>query len=333
MRKDYVGLTLEERKVYIDTFLAVTKDPVYRPRYDNLVKLFKDSFTLNNITQSAVAAESQHFVFSRYYLLEYEDILKDFNCSITVPFYDWTPFPAAPYTAAVWDNTYGFGDTARAEDKCVITGPVRVGQYAISPSAGGGCLQRDYLNRRFPSRDIINRDVLTYPADEFENFHQALQILIGLNVQCFVGGTMCSVDAANDPVFLLHLAQLDSLLTRWQLFEQGRDRVRYAFDNRPLLLSPGFTVAQFSSSLDLPYGICILYDPPVLLKNHTPPSTALQSLGFAATSAAEASTRLPPERRMHCVSMDKMEHMDNLMSEDNHEFMKKQCEMRRPDAN
>ena len=136
----------------------------------------------------------------------------------------------------------------------------------------------------FPSRDIINRDVLTYPADEFENFHQALQILIGLNVQCFVGGTMCSVDAANDPVFLLHLAQLDSLLTRWQLFEQGRDRVRYAFDNRPLLLSPGFTVAQFSSSLDLPYGICILYDPPILLKNHTPPSTALQSLGFAAVS-------------------------------------------------
>ena len=329
VRRDYVSLTEEERQVYINTFLAVTRDPIYRARYNTLVTLFKDSFTVNNITQSGVASESQYFMFGRYFLLEYEDLLRDFNSNITIPFYDWTPFPVAPYTAAVWDNTNGFGNTARAVDKCVITGPVRVGEYAVAPSAGGGCLQRDYMNRRFPSREIINRDVLTLPASEFANFHQMLQLLVGLNVQCFIGGTMCSRDTANDPVFLLHLAQLDSLLTRWQLFGEGRDQVRYAFDNRPLLLTPGFTVAQFSSNINLPYGLCILYDPPVLLKNHAAPLAAAapphSRFGFTSEAAA-----LPPERRMDCAPTDMMGYMDDLMSDGNHQFMKKECEKRHP---
>ena len=329
VRKDYVGLTEDERKLYIDTFLAMTRDPIYRPRYDALVKLYKDSFTSNNVTQSGVAAESQYFVFNRFFLLEYEDLLKDFECSVTVPFYDWTPFPVAPYTAAVWDNTNGFGDTARSVDNCVITGPVRVGEYDIAPSAGGGCLKREYMNRRFPSRDIINRDVLPYPADEFDHFHQMLQLLIGLNVQCFIGGTMCSMDAANDPVFLLHLAQLDSILTRWQLFGQGRGEVRYTDDTRPLLLSPGFTVSQFSSNLNLPNGNCVIYDPPVLLKNHAAP----QALAFAATGAsvqAAAPAVLPTEKTMDCAPMSSMDYMKALMSKANYNFMSQECEARRP---
>lgn len=330
VRKDYVGLTEEERQIYINTFLAMTRDPIYRARYNTLVKLYKDSFTANNITQSGVAAESQYFAFNRYFLLEYEDLLKDFDCRVTVPFYDWTPFPVAPYTAAVWNNTHGFGDSARAEDKCVITGPVRAGEYSIAPSAGGGCLQREYTNRRFPSRDIINRDVLTYPADEFANFHQMLQLLIGLNVQCFIGGTICSADAANDPVFLLHLAQLDSILTRWQLFGQGRDKVRYASDNRPLLLTPGFTVSQFSSNLNLPYDNCILYDPPVLLKNHAAPPRSPATLAFSPSAVQAASAILPEEKRMDCASSSAMGYMDTLMSKENHDFMKEECDKRRP---
>lgn len=329
MRRDYAGLTDEQRLGYVNTFLAMTKDPIYRPRYDALMKLFKDSFTSNNITQSGVATESQYFVFNRYFLLEYEDLLKDFNCSVTVPFYDWTPFPVAPYTAAVWDNVNGFGDSARSVDKCVITGPVREGEYDIAPSAGGGCLQREYINRRFPSRDIINRDVLTYPAEEFANFHQMLQLLIGLNVQCFVGGTMCSADAANDPVFLLHIAQLDSLLTRWQLFGQGRQQVRYASDNRQLLLSPGFTVAQFSNNLELPYNNCIVYDPPVL-KNHEVPVVANSPPAFSTSVSQAVPSTLPTVRRMDCAPASMMGYMDGLMSKDNHKFMKEECEKRRP---
>lgn len=311
VRKDYTGLTSQERQTYINTFLTAAQNPIYKPRYDALISLWKQSFE-NNITQSASPSISQYFVFIRYFLLEYEDLLKDIDCRVGIPFYDWTPFPIAPYTAAVWDNTNGFGDTSDSVDGCVVTGPVRKGQFEITPSAGGGCLQREYRNQRFPSRDIVDRDLLPLPSDEFSSFHRFLQLFIGLNVQCFVGGTMCGVDAANDPVHILHLAQLDSLVTRWQFIGQGRQEVRYAFDNSPLLLSPGFSVSQFSNNLNLPYDICILYEPPVLLKNHAGPPV---SLGLRAEIT-----------EMSCVPMEMLAFMENLMEEEDHTFMEVNCQ-------
>ncbi len=273
VRRDYAGGTSEDRLEYINTFLDVVRDPIYGPRYNDLVTKYRDSFG-NGISQSTTPSESQFFVYNRYFLLEYEDLLKDFNCSLTIPFYDWTPFPVAPYTAAVWGNTEGFGDTSRFPDNCVSTGPVRVGEYSVAPSAGGGCLMREYFNGQFPSRDVVERDLLPYPSTEFVNFHRSLHLLMGLNIQCFVGGTMCSNNTANDPVYLLHAAQLDSILMRWQSIGGGRDTVRYSNDFSNLLGTP-FRVSDFSDNFNLPYETCVRYDPPALLKNHAPPSAGL----------------------------------------------------------
>jgi len=315
VRRDYVDLTREDRLAYINAFITIVFDPIYQNRYNDLIALYRASFQ-NNASQSTSPQNSQFFVFARYFMLEYEDILKDINCSLTIPYWDWTPFPTTPYSAAVWSNDDGFGDTSRAEDGCVITGPVRIGAFFVSPSAGSGCLRRDYRNQRFPSRDIVARDLLPLTMNEFDEFHRFLQLFIGLNVQCFVGGTMCSSDAANDPVFLLHLAQLDSLLTRWQLLGAGRDRVRYATDNGPLIFSPGFTVAQFSSNLNLPYGNCILYDPPALLKNHAPPPVTLASFDVPARVAT-----------MDCAPHEVMGFM-NMTKADN-QFMEEHCSQTR----
>lgn len=312
VRNDYAGLTSAERLEFINTYLKAVNDPVYGPRYTKLVDTYSRSF-LNNISQSTTPSESQFFVFNRYYMLEFEDLLRDFNCSLTIPFYDWTPFPVAPYTAAVWRNTDGFGDTSRAEDNCVTTGPFRVGQYSITPEAGGGCLKREYRNQRFPSRDIIDQDVLTLPSTDFESFHRFLHLFIGINVQCFIGGTMCGFSAANDPVYLLHIAQLDSIFTNWQVIGGGRDTVRYAQDNSPLLESPGFTVNQFSNTFALPYGTCIRYGAPVLLKRHPPPNSILLQSSSAAA-----------RRTMECAPTNMMDFMG--MTEADKEFMAARCQ-------
>ena len=166
LRKDYAGLSREERILFITTYLQVVKDPVYGPRYADLVNKYTVSYS-NNITQSPTPSESQYFMFNRYYMLEFEDLLRDFNCSITIPYYDWTPFPKVPYSAAVWGNTDGFGDASRLPDRCITRGPFRVGQYNVLPSAGGGCLTREYKNEVVASRDIVERDVLTSEAPSF----------------------------------------------------------------------------------------------------------------------------------------------------------------------
>ena len=306
LRRDYAGLASADRLEFINTYLEVVRDPVYAPRYEKLVDTYTRSFQ-NNISQSTTPEVSQFFMFNRYYMLEFEDLLKDFNCRITIPYYDWTPFPIAPYTAAVWGNTDGFGDRARLPDQCVSVGPFRVGEYQVNPSAGGGCLMRDYKNNRFPSRDIVERDVLTITSDNFNSFHRFLHLFIGINVQCFIGGTMCTVDTANDPVYLLHMARLDSIFMRWQAMGQGRDTVRYASDDSPLLETPGFLVQDFNDNFVLPYGTCLRYTPPVLLKNHGPPT-----LG---TSASLRTMDCDMDAILVFISMD----------EKSHDFMDEQC--------
>lgn len=311
MRRDYAGLSTSERLDFINTYLEVVRDPIYGPRYTALIDTYTRSFS-NNITHSTTPSESQFLMFNRFFLLEFEDILKDFNCSLTIPFYDWTPFPNAPYTAAVWGNTDGFGDTARSTDQCVITGPFRVGEYNVVPSAGGGCLQREYRNQTFPSRDIVERDLLPLPSSEFDSFHRFLHLFIGVNVQCFIGGTICSNDAANDPIYLLHLSQLDSIFMRWQSVGQGRDTVRYSNDTSPLL-ETNFQVFSFNNNFDLPFQTCLFYQPPVLFKNHAPPPSGLQTLGRPAEI-----------RTMDCASATSM--MGFLkMTKADHDFMEEHC--------
>ncbi len=128
---------------------------------------------------------------------------------------------------------------------------------------------------------------------------------------------MCSSDAANDPVFILHLSQLDFLLSRWQGLRAGRQSVRYTGDTSPLLLSPGFTVEQFYTNDALPYRTCIQYDSPVLLKNHAPPPATLSALRDSAVFLT-----------MDCAPSDEMDTFVPMTDED-HLFMEEQCSKRR----
>jgi len=314
-RNDYASLTPTQRRKYIETLLVIARDPIYGHRYNKLIDLYTNSFS-NPITQSTTPSESQFFVFNRYFLLEYEDLLRDYNCSFTIPYYDWTPFPIAPYTAAVWSNVDGFGDTSRLSDKCVITGPVRESKFSLTPNSGKGCLMREYENRPFPSRDQINRDLLPVPAEEFTFFHRTLHLLINVNIRCFIGGTMCSNNTANDPVYILHMAQLDAILTRWQGIGAGRETVRYGADGSKLL-GTSFAVKQFANNSALPYGGCVTYNPPAIEDS--------QIQGAAAISAPLLHRTTPIDiRKMKCNAVERLMQAVSLTTADV-EYLRKLC--------
>ena len=120
-------------------------------------------------------------------------------------------------------------------------------------------LKRNYHKGFYPSREIIERDILSVPASGFKYFHYMLQMFISINVQCFVGGTSCSVHAANDPAFILHLANVDRIFNRWQNLGGGRETVHYGSNNTPLVLSNGLVVSQFCDNSKLPGGTSICY--------------------------------------------------------------------------
>lgn len=180
------------------------------------------------------------------------------DCRITIPYWDWTVNPRSPYTNPLFDNTLGLGNSVGLHN-CINSGPLYAHKYHLTPSAGSGCLKRNYHTGFYPSRYIIERDILSKSAQHFSYFHQMLQLFISVNVQCFLGGTSCSVNAANEPAFINHLAFIDSIFSRWQAQGEGRTTVRYANDHKLLVLSGGLTVSQFSNNHKLPGGVSICY--------------------------------------------------------------------------
>lgn len=285
-------------------------DDRYQPKYEALVNQYTASF--DTLAQDNDPSLSQFLPWTRYFLLQYEDLLQEVDCRVTIPYWDWTALPMSPYMAAVWNPDSGFGDSARSKDGCVENGPFRDGQFEV---VGGGCLQRVYRMQMFPTRAIVEQDLLTLPAIEFSQFHRFLQIFIHTNVRCFVGGQMCSNDAANDPAYILHLAQIDTIFSRWQSIDSDRAAV-YTDDTRELVLSGGdLQVSDFADIENLPGDNRVCYEP-AEFKTHVP-----EGMKFLTHSLE----RMTNDASMHmtCVSDDVMSGVG--MSQDAAEFMHNQC--------
>ena len=208
-------------------------------------------------------------------MLRYENLLREIDCRITIPYWDWTAFPVKPYDNPVWDNELGFGNSSRATDKCITTGPFKLDEFSIPESAGlsdeSTCIHRDYKEMEFPRRDSIERDILPLPAADFNTVHTQLQIFKGVTVLCIVGGDLCTNRAAWDPVYLLHISHIDFIFDRWQRFGEGRQTVRYGADVKPLVFGEGLVVSSLTSNTFLPGGVAVLYSAPIFHKNHAPP--------------------------------------------------------------
>lgn len=291
LRKDWASLTTAERSRYINAVLAISSRATLRVRYIALITKYKESY--QTAAQSSTPSTSQFFVFNRYYLLEYESLLRVVDCRVTIPYWEWTALPVTPYISPIWDNQNGFGNTSRSTDNCVTKGPFRVGVFSKIASAGGGCIQREYNGNSFPTRAIVERDLLTRPGSEFEQFQRFFQVFIHTNVRCFVGGTMCSVNAPNDPCYMTHLSMVDYIYDRWQRLSADRLEARYANDNTALALSGGLTATQFHNNDNLPNGVVVHYAEPIV-KTHTPyhrVAQAQQSMGCKVNALVKPEDR------------------------------------------
>lgn len=259
-RRDWTTLSDEEKFRYINAVKTVSSDTSYTQLYNKLIDRYRQSFTSD--IQLLNASISQFIPWHRYFLLEYENLLRLVDSSITIPYWDWTVRLRDPYSVPVFDPTLGFGNSANETTLCVSSGPFQEGQFNVTPSAGGGCLMREYGDSiRFPTRALIENQFLSIPANMFDDFHNAIFQFVNLVVRCTVGGHMCTVNAANDPLYLLQLARVDFTVDRWQNLDESRTNVRYASDTTPLELTFDRTllVSDFSGNKDLPYGVCVQY--------------------------------------------------------------------------
>ena len=126
---------------------------------------------------------------------------------------------------------------------------------------------------------------------------------------------MCSNAAANDPAFILHLAQIDMIFSRWQSIDSARAAV-FDDDNRELELSGGeFLVSDFADISDLPGENRVCYEP-TEFKTHVP-----AGMKFLTHSLE----RMTNDKSMHMTCVSDSALSEVRMNPDAAEFMHTMC--------
>lgn len=166
----------------------------------------------------------------RGYILELENLLREQDCRITVPYWDWSKNPQISEWAH-WGNSEqqfsGDGDSTR----CVQDGPY--GFESGFQRVDSSCLTRVISGGTAATASTIKSELLDgHPSpSDYDSFRNHLEHGPGLHdaVHCLVGGTMCSARAANDPVFFLHHTFIDFIWAQWQA-KSSEHRSAYSGD-------------------------------------------------------------------------------------------------------
>ncbi len=213
---------------------ASTVEP-WKSCYDELIKIHSDNFR-------TTIHEQVHFLpWHRWYLLSLENLLRKVDCTITVPYWDWSLEPTTWSNSIVWADNCGMGGNGDPDNNdYVSTGSFREDNWVL-PS-GGGPLQRAF-NGNVPDSAavaLIQRD----GVDEFDTWHSAIQVNLHNAVHCRIYGTMCSLQAANDPVFFLHHGFIDKLWSDWQNYDPEHLELEYYSTNSNSMPATTYSPSQ-----------------------------------------------------------------------------------------
>ena len=79
VRQDFTKMSLEERTRLIKAFKLLSSDPRYISDYDKLGKL-----------HTVIPEKKYFYPWHRWYVLELENLLRQIDCRVTIPYWDWT---------------------------------------------------------------------------------------------------------------------------------------------------------------------------------------------------------------------------------------------------
>ena len=253
-------MTDAEKQSHIDTILEVSaQGSIYRVEYEQLINEHFDLF-------DSLIHEKQYFIpWHRYYILQYENLMRKADCTFTVAYWDWSldsrePFSTGPEN--VWNSDTGFGgDGVEADQNCVLDGPFRKGAWnRVRPNNPRDPLP-DCLTRNFegdPPEEIDVTRVLS--IDDFTTFEFALRDELHNTVHCQILGTMCSHESASAPEFFLHHGFIDKIWDDWQKKSPAH---KYAYFPTVQGNMPGTDLrpAQLIDLSNQPGGVSVEYEP------------------------------------------------------------------------
>lgn len=153
------------------------------------------------------------------------------------------------------------GGDGNGPNNCVDTGPFREEVWSLIPSAGGGCLTRQF-QLRAPDAVAVKELIMnnSNPSD-FENFEFLLRIEFHDLVHCVIGGVMCTIDSASAPEFFLHHVFVDKIWWDWQKLSVNHTFNEYFLTQTGIMPSTIYRSRDYLDLNDQPGCVCAEYVP------------------------------------------------------------------------
>jgi hypothetical protein len=174
----------------------------------------------------------QFLPWHRWFILELENLFRQFEPCVTVPFWSWELDANDPN---LWTNNfylwgsqdYQFGSIVSPEG-CVTDGPFGQNEYSLYYQGRSVCLERgqDYDDGAFDDMVDIQTNIFSIDPDNggtWDDVSDALESIHD-NVHCQIDGTMCTSNSSEDPLFFLHHANIDRL---WYMYQNMGDAQKF----------------------------------------------------------------------------------------------------------
>ena len=215
VRKEFTAMSVGGRRRFIEVLKLASSDPRYRSDYERLMTLH------SRIPSNLLHHMPQIFLpWHRWYLLKFENFLRQIDCRITIPYWDWSKdaehWTRGSSTRDVWNPaSHGLGGDGVLPNKCVIDGPFRESQFTLAWSVGGGCLKRAFnLSCNLPNLEDAHNLIA---LNDFHIFEHTIREGFHTKFHDCVGGHMgYHMPASFTPEFWLHHGFIDKLWADWQ---------------------------------------------------------------------------------------------------------------------
>ena len=259
VRKEFTEMTIEERKRYINTYKLASVHPLFKKDYEKMVRLH-----LNAPDYLLHHTPTIFFPWHRWFLVEFENLLRRIDCRVTVPYWDWSKVAHHWWRESeiqdLWNSgDHGFGGNGNeANGFCVENGPFSKDKWRILDVSGGGCLRRNFTKSSFRDAEHV-RKTLSLPLTDFFRFDQIVRDEYHAPTHDRIGCTMMHPhSSSNAPAMPLHHSFLDKIWYQWQ--KKGDD-YKYAYFKSVTFKLPGskYYGWEWMDSNNLPGDVKVLY--------------------------------------------------------------------------
>lgn len=188
-------MTKKERTRYVKTYLTLTTKMPHKYKYEKFIYIHFKYFCYG------IHNKDLFFPWHRFYILQMENLLREIDCRVTLPYWDWSVVGENPWDkTGIWSNeSYGLGGNGiESKGFCVQDGEFRQGKWhtpffndnldivtstidiygdldekSVTPDLSD-CLRR-YFDGDLPQELHVQR-ALSLPAERFSDFEINLRI-------------------------------------------------------------------------------------------------------------------------------------------------------------